>query len=109
LVQSFPPAGGMRQISTSGGSEPSWRRDGKELFVLNGTKLNVVDVKATGSTFERGIPKALFDVPLVTGNLTQNRYVALADGQRFLFVTTPKGYDTAPFIVVQNRQAAPKH
>ena len=30
-VQSFPPSGGKWQISTSGGVQPRWRRDGKEL------------------------------------------------------------------------------
>jgi hypothetical protein len=39
----------------------------------------------------------------------RNRYVATPDGQRFLFVTTTKSLDTAPFIVVQNWQTALKH
>jgi eukaryotic-like serine/threonine-protein kinase len=31
-VQSFPPSGGKWQISTSGGSAPRWRGDGKEIY-----------------------------------------------------------------------------
>ena len=109
FVQNFPPAGGKWQISTGGGNEPSWSRDGKELYFMNETKLEVVDVKATGSSFEAGIPKELFDVPVTNSGVRRNHYVATADGQRFLFVTTPKSVDTTPFIVVQNWQTALKH
>jgi Tol biopolymer transport system component len=31
-VQSFPSSGGKWQVSTNGGAQPQWRRDGKELF-----------------------------------------------------------------------------
>jgi Tol biopolymer transport system component len=109
FVQNFPPAGGKWQISNNGGTEPAWRRDGKELFFMNGTKLEAVDVKTSGSSFEAGMPKELFDVPVVSGEVRRNRYVATADGQRFLFVTTPRSYDTTPFTVVQNWQTALKH
>jgi len=90
FVQNFPPAGGKWQISTNGGTEPSWRRDGKELYCLEGTKLEALDVKAFGSSFEAGIPKELFNVPEATGN-RRNNYVATADGHRFLFITTQTG------------------
>jgi len=106
FVQNFPPSGGKWQISTNGGVEPTWRRDGKELYFLNGTKLNAVDVTASGSSFEAGIPKELFDVEATTGR--RNNYVATADGQRFLFVTVPKSLDTVPFVVVQNWRSALK-
>src|SRR4029453_6555778 len=33
-VQQFPEPGARGQISTSGGSQPRWRRDGKELFYV---------------------------------------------------------------------------
>ena len=39
----------------------------------------------------------------------RNNYVTTADGQPFLFVTTPKRIDTIPFVVVQNWQSALKH
>ncbi len=107
FVQSFPPAGGKWQISNGGGSEPSWRGDGKEIYFLSGSTLKAVAVKAAGSSFEAGVPKELFNVQIESIN-RRNHYVATADGQRFLFVTAPKGTDTAPFIVVQNWQTALK-
>ena len=75
---------------------------------MNETKLETVDVKAAGSSLEAGIPKELFDVPVDAGVVRRNHYVATADGQRFLFVTRTKSVDAAPFIVVQNWQAALK-
>jgi hypothetical protein len=66
-------------------------------------------VRAHGSSFEAEVPKDLLDVPVDTTSARRNHYVVTADGQRFLFVTTPKSLDTTPFIVVQNWQNALKH
>jgi eukaryotic-like serine/threonine-protein kinase len=109
FVENFPPTGGKWKISHSGGIEPSWGRDGKELYFMSGTKLVSVEVKAAGSSLEWGAPKEMFDVPLITSQTRRNRYVVTADGQRFLFVTTPKTLDTTPFVVVQNWQTGLKH
>ena len=34
-VSSFPSGNGKCQISTNGGNDPHWRRDGKELFFIS--------------------------------------------------------------------------
>ncbi len=89
-VQSFSPApgggggAGKWQISSGGGDQPRWRRDGKELFYLSpdGT-LMAVEVKA-GAGFERGTPKALFRTRLSIQGLSGFEYSASGDGQRFL-------------------------
>ncbi len=57
FVQSFPPSGGKWQISNTGGNEPFWRRDGKELYFISGSKLKAVEVNVSGANFEAGIPK----------------------------------------------------
>ncbi len=45
-VQSFPASSGKVQVSTQGGADPRWRRDGKELFYLAADhKLMAVEVK----------------------------------------------------------------
>ena len=52
-VQSFPAGRGKWQISTSGGDQPSWRRDGKELFyVAPDGKLRAVEIEEADSTFQ---------------------------------------------------------
>ena len=63
-VRPFPVSPGIWPVSTGGGSQPRWRRDGKELFylALDG-KLMVVEVNA-GERFRAGVPKALFQMRL---------------------------------------------
>src|ERR1700676_5576985 len=43
-VQSYPGPGGKWQISTEGGTEPVWTRNGRELFYRSGDKMMAVDV-----------------------------------------------------------------
>src|SRR5262249_44958019 len=40
-VRPFPSPGGKVQISTEGGAEPVWARNGRELFYRNGRKMMV--------------------------------------------------------------------
>lgn len=96
------------QISNSGGTEPTWSGNGKEIFLISGAKFKVVEVKASGTNFEAGIPKDLFEVQQ-DPTIRRSRYVVAPDGKRFLFVTVPKRLDTVPFMVVQNWQSLLKH
>lgn len=100
-VQSFPPAGGKWQVSTTGGSEPSWRADGKEIFYVLGEKLMAVDVKTDGQVFESGVPKPLFEVRLQTGT-RRTRYQVAANGQRFLVNVPLDTSSPSPITVVLN-------
>jgi hypothetical protein len=85
-VQSFPVAGNKVLISTNGGTEPRWRRDGKELFYLAADgKLMALEIDVKGSsTLNAKIPKAL---PLKPERRFVS-YAVTADGQRFLIHTT---------------------
>jgi eukaryotic-like serine/threonine-protein kinase len=98
-VQSFPASGGGKwQVSTGGGTQPSWRRDGKELFYLAPDRnLMAVAVKAEGK-FD--LPKVLFETHLDT-NLydSSNHYAVTADGSRFL-VNMPVGEHRLALITV---------
>ena len=99
-VKPFPEPGGKWQVSTAGGLEPRWRRDGKELFYLAPDgKVMAVEV-GTGAAFEAGPPQALFVTSLK--NAAGWRYDVTADGQRFL-VNRPIGEESSPPItLVQN-------
>ena len=104
-VQSFPAPGGKWQVSTNGGAQPQWRRDGRELFYLSSDrKLMAVAVKGNGSTFERDAPKELFGLRLQTVGLPgpRNYFVVAADGQRFLVASAPEERITLPTTVVLN-------
>jgi Tol biopolymer transport system component len=104
-VQSFPPSGGKWQVSTGGGAQPHWRRDGKELFyIAPDRKLMAVDV-TMGSTFETSAPKALFQTQVVRYE-APNRYVVVGDGQRFLVNAPVEEVSQTPITVVLNWTAA---
>jgi Tol biopolymer transport system component len=105
------PVTGKWQISTAGGSQPRWRGDGKELFyVAADGRLMAAEVKSTGTTFDRGAPQALFDLHDVrTPGNNVWRYVASADGKRFLVTTSPGvGVEQSPLTVVVNWLASKK-
>ncbi len=108
-VQTVPPSGAKYQISTSGGTYPRWRRDGKELFYISADrKLMAVPVKL-GATVEAGTPQPLFPAPPFAGmQLAASFYAPMGDGQRFLVNAPAGGEATAapPFTVVTNWQAA---
>ena len=99
-VQPFPGPGGKWQISISGGQQPAWSRNGRELFYLAPpNKLMAVEVQG-GEAFEVGIPKLLFETRLVGG--PGRRYDVSSDSQRFL-VNTPIGAEThSPITLVVN-------
>jgi len=102
-VQPFPGPGGKWQVSTSGGDEPAWRNDGRELFYL-GTdgRLMSVEIK-TGAAFEAGVPTALFPMTATPDGWT--RYAPTADGKRFLVVAPERSQTLTPTTVVLNWNA----
>jgi Tol biopolymer transport system component len=95
-VQPFPTPGGKWLISTNGGDLPVWSRDGKELFYISADgKMMAVEVK-NGSEFQRGAPKALFDVRLARGG-----YDVTSDG-RFLIPAQAEQSGSTPVTLVVN-------
>jgi len=85
LVQSFPEPGGRTQLSTSGGIEPVWSRDGRELFYLNGDAMMAVEIR-TSPTFTVSAPRMLFEGRYVPSPNAVASYDVSADGQRSLRV-----------------------
>ena len=103
-IQTFPVPSGKWQVSTGGGTDPSWRADGKELFYRSADqKLMAVAIDA-GETLKAGIPQPLFPARVRTGT-ARNKYLATKDGQRFLLVA-PLGREALiPTTVVLNWNA----
>jgi hypothetical protein len=101
-VQPVPPTGAKWQVSTAGGLQARWRRDGKELFYLAADqKLMAVPVK-TGPSFQAGSPQELFpDAPIAsTVGVGQFFYTPSKDGQRFLMSLPAEGAASQPPITV---------
>jgi eukaryotic-like serine/threonine-protein kinase len=102
-VQTFPQQTGKWQISPSGGTQPMWRRDGKELFYITpDNQLMAVPVNTDAGSFQAGIPKPLFQAHLVPFSSWRNIYVPSPDGQRFLMLTPAGEAKEEPITVVVN-------
>ena len=99
-VRGFPGAVGKSLVSVAGGTQPRWRRDGREIYYLApGNKLMATEIKASRAAFEVGSSKELFTlkIPLAVGF----GYDVTADGKRFLVNSTIEGAVT-PITVVLN-------
>ena len=105
-VQSFPTPRGKLPVSTNGGERSVWSRDGKELyFVSPDGKMMAAEVKS-GSKFETGVPKSLFNVRLPRD--IDSWFDVSKDG-RFLIPVQVEQPAKAPTItVVVNWQAGLK-
>jgi DNA-binding winged helix-turn-helix (wHTH) protein/Tol biopolymer transport system component len=94
-VQSFPVRGHRRTISTDGGAQPRWRRDGKELFYLAADR-RLMSVKIQQKLDAQGVlevsdPEPLFQTH-IRGPLVSSwfEYTVTANGQRFLICETER-------------------
>lgn len=93
-VQPFPGPGAKLQISTTGGTRPQWRRDGRELFYRVGDRVMAVPIVVNGSTIKAGTAVTLFSMA------TGSEYTASPDGQRFLISQVTE--QAAPITVLLN-------
>jgi dipeptidyl aminopeptidase/acylaminoacyl peptidase len=104
-AQAFPGPGGKWQISTDGGSEPVWAKNGRELFYRNGDKMMAVPVETKGNSFEAGTPKLLFEgrfAPATPATSADAWYDVSADGKRFVMLKADEMPTTNAIVVVQD-------
>ncbi|MEO8634677.1 MAG: protein kinase [Gemmatimonadales bacterium] len=83
FVAPFSGAGERRLVSSDGGAEPLWSRDGRELFFQSATRLMGVTV-IPGATFSTSSPRVVQEGRFfrsITGNTS---YSITRDGARFL-------------------------
>ena len=99
-VQPYPGPGGRVQVSTNGGREPVWSRDGKELFFRMGRGMFVADVNPVQPTAV-GRPRLLFSSDHMPGSNTAN-YDVSPDGKRFVMVKGPPQRSENEVVVVTN-------
>jgi len=93
-VQPYPGPGGKWQISTEGGTEPTWNPNGRELFYRNGNKMMAVDIVMQPS-FAAGKPRVLFEGRYELSPATTPNYDVSLDGQRFLMLK-PNEQEASP-------------
>jgi Tol biopolymer transport system component len=110
-IQPFPGPGDHILVSTNGGAQVRWRRDGKELFyiALDGRLMAVpIHMAANTQTIEVGSPVPLF-LTRVGGALTypnNQQYDVSPDGQRFLMNTIIEEAPS-PITVILNWKGKP--
>ena len=92
-VQAWPGPGAKVQVSSEGGTDPVWRRDGKEVFYRNGPRMMAV-AATVGSTFQAGKPQMLWSEEYTHGlssscgwrGTSRTSYDVSLDGERFLMI-----------------------
>jgi eukaryotic-like serine/threonine-protein kinase len=108
FVQPYPADGRKYPVSSGGGVQPSWRKDGAELFYLTlaGT-LSAIRVNTHPTNgLELGRPQELFGFDISgSGPDAATLYSAMPDGKRFLIAERPTKDDQGavePITVVVN-------
>ena len=108
-VVSFPTPSVKREISTDGGVQPRWRRDGAELFYVSTDRDLIAVPILDQESLKVGRFKALFRTRALAGGAQiagfATLYDAAADGQRFLMNVEPED-PGPPLTVVLNWPAA---
>lgn len=85
-VQGWPDAAGRYKISTQGGREPVWRRDGREIFYWDRDRFYAVPVEVNGGAFRAGTPQLLFEQSFTRDQFDNAHYDVTSDGQRFVMI-----------------------
>ena len=103
-VMPFGGGAGKWQVSGTGGSQPVWRRDGKELFYWStDNALMSVPIALKPGVAEVGAAHALFRFNNPVGTVgVVSPYDVTADGQRIVLITMPQQQVSRPITVVTN-------
>jgi len=104
-VKAFPGPGAKIQVSNDGGTDPVWRRDGRELFYRNGDRMMAVAVsgdQAFGRPQElwRGEYSPGMSTSCGAPGLTSSNYDVTPDGRRFLMIRDEDDLATTSNTVV---------
>ena len=99
-VRLMTGSSGRQQVSNSGGTEPVWGRDGRELFYREGDKMMAVRLDASAARLQAGRPSALFEGRFAKGSIDAANYDVTPDGQRFLMVQSDQQSSTSTIFHV---------
>jgi eukaryotic-like serine/threonine-protein kinase len=107
-VQAMSDGGAKLQVSVSGGFDPRWRADGKELFYIGpDNRLMAVTVTSGETSLDFATPRPLFDMPgvLVLSPFLSS-YDVDATGRRFLVRVPLEDPRTSPLTMLVHWMAA---
>jgi serine/threonine-protein kinase len=85
FLRSLTASPRKEQLSKSGGTEPVWARDGKEVFYRAGNRMMAVSV-GDGRAIRGAQPRALFEGEFEKGSTDSANYDITPDNQRFVMI-----------------------
>ena len=96
------------RVSTGGGVQPLWSRDGREIFFVNApqgflsAQLMAVPITNSTTSFEFGQAKTLFKMRMLPTPSVIRDYDISTDGQRFLIGTALGDARATPATIILN-------
>ena len=99
-VQDYPSGANRVLVSTGGGFQPRWSRDGRELFFVTGDAIVGVDVRPDGTV---GTPRRLVD--RTNYFIKFESYDVSPDGKRFIMIRRDEGSVPRQLNVILNWSA----
>ncbi len=108
-IRSFTTSDSRWQVSTSGGSGPRWRKDGKEIYYLSSDHAVMcanIEIKTT--TVEVSNVHRLFETPQIV-ELILPGYDVSADGTKFFINVQNETQNQSPLSLVINWDAGLKN
>jgi Tol biopolymer transport system component len=102
-AQRYPELGERYKVSVSGGGQPQWRRDQREIFYVAPDHTIVAVPVDDGQRPVFGSPRRLFRAPFTGGpDNARDNYAAAADGDRFLVDGSAADVSDAAITVLVN-------
>jgi hypothetical protein len=95
-VEAFPGHENKSKVSTNGGANPRWRRDGREIFYVSPQRQLMSVAVSAGQPLRLGVPVVLL------GGVFRDKYDVTSDGQRFVVLSNLEKGPSAPINIVVN-------
>ena len=102
-VQAYPSGANRTLVSTGGGFQPRWSRDGRELFYVTGDAIVGVEMRSDGTV---GTPRRLVD--RANYFIKFESYDISPDGKRFIMIRRDEGSVPRQLNVILNWSASPR-
>ena len=99
-IAPYPDLDRRVSVSTDGGADPKWSRDGREIFYRQGDALMSVTVNAREG-FRAEKPERLFSGPF-SGSGRDGSFDVAPDGRRFMMIKSDDASTLRQLTVVQN-------
>jgi len=100
-VRPFPGPGGKWQVSTQGGTYPTWSRTRQELFYATlDQHIMVVPYRVEGSSFQAGKPIQWTETAFTTGGF--RRFTLNPAGDRFAIGKQPEAQNNGQIVFIFN-------